>query len=276
MADSRASSTTPTRRRDVHRRFSSTTVLFSGAAFVLGAVLSPVAGQAVERWFPALFQQADDALGISPLYVKERSWPWMPCSSQAAAVMPGGPAADKYLASDQGLNPSILTESGISVPWERASLEVLLSATRPDDTLLIESITPKVYKHEEVPADWTVSTPAVTCGGLDQRAFDLNLGDGRGNLVDKGILKGPGEGPVPAEVPTESLGDAFTVAQDDAAKITIYVSAKDGYYEFGLELAYSLNGQPRTKMLGTPEDPYKLAGGPADTSYLVDGSYKPI
>jgi hypothetical protein len=242
---------------------------------VLGALVSPVVGQAVERWVPGIFQEADNALGNSPLYIKEKYWPWAPCTGDvSAAVMPGGPPAEKHLESSQGLDPFLLTASGVAVPWQDASLTLLLSARRPDDTLLIEQITPKIYKYQDERAAWTFTPPAGACGGLDARTFDLTLNDGKGRLVDKGITKGPGEGPLSPEVPTEHLGDAFTVAQDDSAAITIHVSPKDGYYEFGFDIAYSLNGQSRQATVGTPDDPYKSAGGTAVTSFQVDSNYK--
>ena len=261
----------PVKRRDLHRRKWSWSVLVvAPVSFAAGAILNPLASQAVERWGSPFLQGIDNTIGRSALYVKETSWPWQPCGNGTAAVMPEGPAAETLIASAQGLDPFLLTESGVTVVWGRASMTILLSATQPEDTLLIESITPRVYKFTEGQAPWTTTPPGSACGGLDQRSFLLNLQTGRGTITDQGILKGPGEGPLPAKVPSESLGHAFTVAQDDAAEITLAVTPQDGYYEFGLEISYSINGQSQTTNLGSSEDPYRAGGGTAVQSYRVD------
>lgn len=162
------------------------------------------------------------------------------------------------------------------MPWNTAQLKLLLTARQPNDTLLLESIKSRVYKHIQGPAQWTTTPPGSACGGAYQRNFEVTLQSGEGVVVDKGVIKGVGNGPLAPTIPSGFAGSAFTVAQNDAAEVTLSVFPKDGYYEFGFDIMYSLNGHAEVKTIGTPEEPYKAGGGPATQSFSVDANGKPL
>ncbi|WP_442006038.1 hypothetical protein [Paenarthrobacter sp. RAF54_2] len=176
------------------------------------------------------------------------------------------------------MDPFVLTKSGVTVPWNTAQLKLLLTARQPADTLLVESISPRVYKHIEGAAQWTTSPSGSGsgCGGADQRNYEVTLQSGKGVAVDKGVIKGVGNGPLAATIPTGFAGSAFTVAQNDAAEVTLSVFPKDGYYEFGFDITYSLNGHAEVNTIGTPEEPYRAGGGGTMKAFSVGSDGKPF
>lgn len=277
MSKADSSGDKPVKRRDLPRkRFPKSTVVVGLLAFLAGALLNPVLAKAVDRYIPGLFQGVDESLGNSALIAKESSWPWVACGQVTAGVIPDGPSPEVFLSSDQGLDPFVLTKSGVTVPWNSAQLKLLLTARQPNDTLLIESITPRVYKHITGAARWTTSPPGSGCGGADQRNYEVILQSGKGVAVDKGVIKGVGNGPLAPTIPDGFAGSAFTVAQNDAAEVTLSVFPKDGYYEFGFDITYSLNGHDEVKTIGTPEEPYKSGGGITIKSFSVGQDGKPV
>lgn len=277
MSKADSSGDKPVKRRDLPRRkFPKSAAVVGFVGFLAGALLNPVLAKAVDRYSPGLFQGVDDSLGNSALIAKESSWPWVPCGQVTAGVIPDGPSPQEFLTSAQGLDPFVLTKSGVTVPWNSAQLKLLLTARQPNDTLLIESITPRVYKHIEGAAQWTATPPGSACGGADQRNYEVTLQSGKGVAVDKGVIKGVGNGPLAPTIPSGFAGSAFTVAQNDAAEVTLSVFPKDGYYEFGFDITYSLNGHAEVKTIGTPEEPYKAGGGSTMKSFSVGYDGKPV
>lgn len=239
--------------------------LFGAGGFLVGLVLQPLGASLVEDLYPGISTNVRSYFGDTPLVVQQDGWPWPGCGGAFVAAKPGGQSVESLLAANQSLEPNILYGSQVAVPFESAGVEFLLTAAKPGEALLITAIEPVVYEYEPVTPIWS-SGIASGCGGVDQRLFSLSLQGGKGRMTDLGLVEGPGDGPALPYIPSEPLGENFTVAMDDVQQLNIAVDCLDGYYEFGFELTYIEGGKSRTLRVGPEDEPFKIIGGtPAES-----------
>lgn len=257
-----------------HRATRITAFSMAGLALTgLGFVGGQMAPQIVERYLPRAITGIEEVSETtSSLYVHESSWPYAPCSSPPPTAAGLSGEVTPFTARESGVRPDPikLIESGTAVPWGRASLTVILSSKNVSDIIMIQDVRAVIYDYKEPDPAWVVQSEPGACGGAYRRVFDLNLQKGASTVEDLGIQAGAGT--QPSSIPTESVeSGAWTVSQNDISEITFVAEPTDGYYEYGIEIEYVINGQQHVRSIGTPEDPYRVIGGKMPkNSYIVD------
>ena len=138
------------------------------------------------------------------------------------------------------------------------------------DSVLIERIEPVIYKTEEVQPRWSLDEPNPDCGGFTTRKGILQLRAGEGMMLDYGDSWEVGD-----DERMNQFGSFYSISDDDQMGMRVAVGACDArYYEFGLDITYSLRGVEYHEEVGS-ETPFKIIGGDATEHYLSSGSPYP-
>lgn len=242
--------------------------------FTIGGILFAALGFAGGQLAPPLLTKSVDELTARPqtklkesteefsaFYARQLSWPYSPCQETVVTSASGLTPQEAFQPDNANMQDAIL--SGRVLPWGRGDLTILLSTTNPSDTITVFDIEAEVYEHRQVKPEWLVRDEPGDCGGAYQRSFSLQLEDGGASIVDKGILEGAGD--QPEKIKDQSLqSQTWTVGQSDISEITISAEPLDGYYEFGINIHYMLNGEEFERQIGSPNQPYKVVGSSAD------------
>lgn len=228
---------------------------------VLTFLAGSLSGLAVDRFFPLVLAPFEDVVaGAEPLYVHWQ-YAWMPpCGHSDVAVYTEG---DPYALQAKGvdLSPPELLRTAYAAPWESTSLRLTLSATHAEDTLLILDISPVVYEYEEKTPTWVAILLDGGCGSSTDRVLEVTLRAGAATIVDHGVV----DSGLPAEedVPSEPLGETFTISSTDTYDLRLKLRAEDGLYSYGIKIDYMLNGHEFSRVIGTKDAPLRIGGGDA-------------
>ena len=215
------------------------TYLCGAASGVLGA-----------RYAPSLLDEAFAPVGADVLHV-HAEWPLSPCSAVALAGMAGAPAPAVYGVTDRPLGTAELATLAPPIAYRQGWVVLTLSG-RGSGTLLIDDFDVEVFRaDEDGTPDWALVDEAGGCGPSTKWLMDVELADGQGELVHRGPSR---------------------VSRTDTASVHVRVSSCDGYYEFGLVIDYTVDGEDRVERVGSREQPFRIVGGAAPSLYVSSGS----
>ncbi|WP_344486586.1 hypothetical protein [Nonomuraea monospora] len=127
-----------------------------------------------------------------------------------------------------------------------------------DSTALITNLRPIIYKKGVASPTWVAAAGGGGCGDVYERVFHLDLD--RLTLTDKGVEGSPDAPGVTRQPRTEPIGKAFSVSKDEPAQIRVDAQACSAFYEWGLQIQYSVNGHEYSEVIGKPADPLRSIG----------------
>jgi hypothetical protein len=141
------------------------------------------------------------------------------------------------------------------VPFERAAIGLTLE-TKTDEVVIVRRIAPIMFDKSEVDVEWAVWGDPGCGGELSTRHYSSDL--------DKRPLEMEPLQPI--------ISTGFTVSRNDPSEVLVEFTGCEGYYEFGIELEYSVRDVVRTVVAGTHQAPFVIAAGrPARSYELLDG-----
>jgi len=189
------------------------------------------------------------------------SWPrYRGCDAATQTAfpdsVPAGQPGDGG-AANPDLRDNILNNGGAA--WVQGHLTMTMTGIG-DAVVAITNLKQLVYKKTDSAPAW-LYVPLGGCGDVYERLFALNLDNG--SFRDMGIQ---GEARTGVAPPSEALGPAFTVSRADPALIVVDVLSCHGYYEWGLEVTYVVEGSQRVKVIGTPTQPLRSWGATSATT----------
>ena len=225
----------------------------SAAVAVLIYLCGASSAVVAARYAPSLLDGFDDPVGDDLLHV-HAEWPLSPCSAVALAGMSGAPAPTKYDGTHHQFGTAELATLAPPVAYRQGWLLLTLSGTGPG-TVLIEDFDVEVFREDEDGTpDWAMLDEAGGCGPSTRWLMDVVLADGQGELVHRGPSR---------------------VSRTDTAAVHAHVSSCDRYYEFGLVIDYTVDGEDRVERVGSREQPFRIVGGAATALYTSSGSPGP-
>jgi hypothetical protein len=218
------------------------------AAFfaALGFLAGTVVGVAGDRYGPGLLVRGERTFGRDLIEIKQH-WPQRPCTPVAVAGTEVDPRLDQ---NTEQIGSDHLLASGSSVAYRAGRLQLDLSAVSGDD-IFVYDVKVHVFEHEAAHPAWALADEAGGCGP-DRIPLNLKLANGAGKVSNPAI-------------PNE--GVEFTLSASVPVVLEIEASACDEYYEFGVELQYSVRGADFSENIGSRSDPLKIMGGTAEVLY---------
>lgn len=213
-----------------------------GLASLSVAILA--AGSGIMMWHPwannsaqpsSSGGQAPKSLAVSTI------WPFVKGCEGSRVGMPAGKGGihDFHAGSD---TVSDLVASG-GGSWEYGQLAIDLSAA-PSKSVAVLDIKAHVDRRDVAPPAW-IYTPEFGCGpNSADRHFKFNLDATDPNsqaFTDAGVAPGAA-GPSNGPAPTEPLGPAFVLSNNQHARIRVDALACSGNYQWRLEILYTETG----------------------------------
>jgi len=227
----------------------------AAAAFAVVACLGgAVSGVLGARYVPFLLDRNEASVGDDVLHV-HAEWPLSPCSAVALAGLPGAPAPSAHDGTQRPFGTAELGTLAPPIAYRQGWLVLTLSGTG-SRTLLIDDFDVQVFGEDaDVMPEWALLDDAGGCGPSTRWwLMDVVLADGQGELVHRGPSR---------------------VSRTDPAEVHVHVSSCDRYYEFGLVIGYTVDGQDRVERVGSREQPLRIVGGAASALYASSGSPGP-
>ena len=226
----------------------------AAAAVAVVTCLCGAAGGVVgARHLPSLLDRSELPAGDDVLHV-HAEWPLSPCSAVALAGLPGAPAPTAYDGTQRPFGTAELGTVAPPVAYRQGWLVLTLTGTGPG-TLLIDDVDVQVFHAEDVTPEWALLDEPGGCGpSTTWWLMDVVLADGQGELVHRGPAR---------------------VSRTDPAEVHVHVSTCDRYYEFGLVIGYTVDGDDRVERVGSEDQPFRVVGGGAPALYTSSGSPGP-
>jgi hypothetical protein len=226
----------------------------AAAVAVVTCLCGAAGGVLGSRYVPSLLDRSEVSVGEDVLHVHSE-WPLSPCSAVALAGLPGAPAPTAYDGTQRPFGTAELSTLAPPIAYRRGWLVLTLSGTG-SGTLLIDDVDVQVFREDEdVTPEWALLEGAGGCGPSTRWwLMDVVLAAGQGELVHRGPSR---------------------VSRTDPAEVHVHVSSCDRYYEFGLVISYTVDGEDRVARVGSEEQPFRVVGGAARALYTSSGSPGP-
>jgi hypothetical protein len=227
----------------------------AAAAIAVVTCLCGAAGGVVgARYVPSLLDRSEVSGGDDVLHV-HAEWPLSSCSAVALAGLPGSLAPPAYDGTQRPFGTAELGTLAPPIAYRQGWLVLTLSGTG-SGTLLIDDVDVQVFREDEdVTPEWALLGDPGGCGPSTRWwLMDVVLAGGEGELVHRGPAR---------------------VSRTDPAEVHVHVSSCDRYYEFGLVIRYTVDGEDRVERVGSEEQPFRIVGGAAPALYTSSGSPGP-
>lgn len=233
---------------------------------VVGAVITPLGSKFIDELWPNDAKQSrtaptatadtsspgtvDDPLVILP------DWPTLRgCDGGTEVAMPmsAESAGDVVASTARDLREQLVDAGGASWGVGHLYLDFSVKST---SLVQVVDLKPKIYRRVSVAPKW-IYTPQGACGDVYERVFALNLDEP--SIADMG-LQGEPAAQTGAAPPVDRLGPAFKISASDPALVRVDVTSCSGYYEWGIEVTYVVDGRERSRLIGTLTDPLRSWG----------------
>ena len=240
------------------KRTRPSTKIGARAGIAVWSLVCTVAGAGLGLWAPSAVSRVEAVLGVDTLAV-DAAYAESECGPgpMTLAGIRGAPTPDEVIRPEEGHSLPMPTpgDSEQLVPFERATIGLSLE-TKTDEVVFVRRIVPVIFDESEVDVEWAVWGDPGCGGELSNRHYSVDL-DGR---------------PLEMEPLQPMISTGFTVSRNDPSEVLVEFTGCQGYYEFGIELEYSVRDVVRTVVSGTREDPFAIAAGrPARFYELFDG-----